>query len=285
MKNKPTDIFYGRKIIIATRHQKEKVIAPLLEKELGLQCIIPENFNSDRLGTFTGEVERAFDPLTTVRMKCSMAMEEYNGDLAIANEGSFGSDPLLFFVPCDEEIIMLCDKKNKLEITVIERSNETNFQGTEIHSQKELLEFANVVGFPSHAIILRKNKNDLSEIIKGITTWETLLSTFNFLTTRYGAAFAETDMRAMYNPTRMKVIEKVANKLVKKIQSQCPNCDTPGFGVTGITQGLPCSLCGYPTRSILSHLYSCTKCGFTKEIKYPRNKIAEDPMYCDRCNP
>ena len=34
-------MFKGRKIIIATKHKKEKVIAPLLEKKLGLKCVIP----------------------------------------------------------------------------------------------------------------------------------------------------------------------------------------------------------------------------------------------------
>ena len=285
MKNPKKDVFSGRKIIIATKHHKEKVIAPLLEKELGLHCIIPENFDSDRLGTFTGEVERSLDPISTVRAKCTMAMEEYNADLAIANEGSFGPDPLLFFVPSDEEIIMLCDARNNLEIMERELSNETNFQGTEIHSQKELIAFASSVQFPAHGIIMRKNKDDPSKIVKGITDWEHLILTFNSFIKDFGSVYLETDMRAMYNPTRMKIIGKAAETLIKKIKSLCPNCQTPGFGVTSIRQGLPCQLCEYPTRSVLSHIYTCSKCAFSKEIKYPHNKMTEDPMYCDRCNP
>jgi hypothetical protein len=36
---------------------KGKVIAPLLEKNLGVICFVNENFDTDLLGTFTGEIE------------------------------------------------------------------------------------------------------------------------------------------------------------------------------------------------------------------------------------
>jgi len=36
-------MFKGRKIIIATKHNKEKVISPMLEKNLDVKSIIPED--------------------------------------------------------------------------------------------------------------------------------------------------------------------------------------------------------------------------------------------------
>ncbi|MFX8844708.1 hypothetical protein ABTM93_19885, partial [Acinetobacter baumannii] len=80
--------FEGRKLLIATQHQKEKVIRPLLEKELKVRCDTVANLNTDVFGTFTGETERKEDPLTTLRNKCSWAMREANYDLAVASEGS-----------------------------------------------------------------------------------------------------------------------------------------------------------------------------------------------------
>jgi hypothetical protein len=44
--------------------------------------------------------------------------------------------------------------------------------------------------------------------------------------------YVETDMRAMYNPSRMTVIQNATKKLVEKINSCCPNCNIPGFGIT-----------------------------------------------------
>lgn len=53
------NIFTGRKLLIATKQKKEKVITPLLEKALGVICFINTDFNSDIFGTFTGEIDAA----------------------------------------------------------------------------------------------------------------------------------------------------------------------------------------------------------------------------------
>jgi hypothetical protein len=41
--------------------------------------------------------------------------------------------------------------------------------------------------------------------------------------------YVETDMRAMYNPSRMTVIQNATKKLVEKINSCCPHCNIPGL--------------------------------------------------------
>jgi hypothetical protein len=92
-------------------------------------------------------------------------------------------------------------------------------------------------------------------------------------------------MRAMFNPTRMKVIEQVTHKLIEKIKSLCPNCALPGFDIVHANTGLPCENCLLPTRSTLSYLYQCKKCCYEKELHYPRGIKFEDPTYCDNCNP
>lgn len=278
-------MFKGRNLLIATKHEKEKVIAPILEKELGVKCFLASDLDTDKLGTFTGEVERKDNPIITARNKCLMAMELTNCDLAIASEGSFGSHPTIFFAHADDEFLLFIDKKNELEISARELSLETNFNGSEIKTGKELQEFAANSKFPSHGLILRKSKDDLGDIVKGITNEEQLNKAFYTLITNYGTAYVETDMRAMYNPTRMKVIEKAAFKLVDKIKSLCPRCETPGFGIMDRKEGLPCQQCHFPTRSTLSYIYSCQKCNYKKEEKYPNGKQTEDPMYCDICNP
>ena len=278
-------MFKERNLLIATKHEKERVIAPILEKELGVKCILAENFDTDELGTFSGEIERKSDPITTVREKCIRGMKLANCDLAVANEGSFGTRPTLGFVNADDEIIMLIDTKNNLEIVVREISINTNFNGKEIKTEQELITFADRVDFPNHGLIIRKNHGDNSEIIKGITNPTILLKTFKAFKSKYGLAYVETDMRAMYNPTRMEVIKIAAQKLADKIVSLCPQCFTPGFGITDVKMGLPCSLCGFPTRSTLSHEYKCVKCQYKEERKYPHKKTTEEPTFCDNCNP
>lgn len=73
--------------MIATKHEKDKVIAPILENLTGVKCFIVDGFDTDNLGTFSGEVERKDAPITTARNKCLMAMELVNCDLVISFEG------------------------------------------------------------------------------------------------------------------------------------------------------------------------------------------------------
>ncbi len=276
-------MFAGRKLVIATHHQKEKAIGPVVEKELGFSCFVPEGLNTDAFGTFSGEVERKSDPLSTAREKCLKAMSLSGCDAGIASEGSFGPHPGLIFIPADEEWLIFMDKKYQLEITVRDISTETNFKQKDIHTEEELLAFAQEAQFPSHGLILRPAKNQIAPIHKGIHEEEHLLRAFHELLREYGSVYAETDMRAMHNPSRMKVIGQLTGKLVQKIRSRCPACGTPGFGIEKALKGLPCSRCGLPTASIRSYLWQCTRCNYEQEV--PHQKTEEDPMYCSFCNP
>lgn len=278
-------MFQNRKLLIATKHHKEKVIRTLFEKELGVSCFVSDEFDTDTLGTFSGEVSRKDDALTTLKKKCILAMEKNHCDLVIASEGSFGAQPSVFFASADDELMMLMDTKNDLEVVVREISMDTNFNALIVSNEPDLLAFAQQVNFPSHGLILKPSEDNYSKIIKGITDFDTLKKHFHDFKNEYGSAYVETDMRANYNPTRMKVIERTAQKLLEAILSQCPECKTPGFTITKALPGLPCSWCNAPTASTLSFLYTCKKCDFTKEVLYPHQKTEEDPTYCDLCNP
>ena len=278
-------MFEGRRLLIATMHQKEKVIAPILEKGLGVICFTPQNYDSDIFGTFSGEVERKANALETVRAKCKAAMSEFDCDLGIASEGSFGSHPSFFLAQADDEFLIFIDKKNDLEIIVRELSRDTNFNGENILNTEMLLDFAQKVQFPSHAIILRSSPDEFSGIIKGITTRSHLEESFEHLMDFYGSVYAETDMRALYNPTRMGVIKIAVEKLLVTIKTECPSCKTPGFSITDVKSGLPCSWCSAPTRSTLSFVYNCKRCFFNFEKRFPHQKTTEEPGYCDSCNP
>lgn len=278
-------MFAGRKLVIATKHHKEKAIAPILEKLLGVNCFVPIALDTDVLGTFSGEIERQLNPLATARKKCELAMNETGCDLAVASEGSFGTHPSICFARADDELLVFIDRKNNLEIVAREISMETNFDGAAIENTHELLEFARKAGFPSHGLILRPSKESNQNMVKGITDNEWLIIAFKKLKQIHGKVYVETDMRALYNPMRMKVIEKAVQKLAQNIRSVCPDCGTPGFGIVDAKKGLPCSLCGYPTNSTLSYLYICQSCQFKKETLNPHGKTEEDPTFCDVCNP
>ena len=277
--------FEGRQIVIASMHQKEQVLQPLLEANLKVNAFVADGLNTDLLGTFSGEVPRTLDPLTTARKKCELALELTGCDLVLASEGSFGPHPSAFFLPANEEWLLLIDRKHQLEIHARHLSTATNFAGQEFSSLEQLDDFAHKVGFPSHGLILRRNKDNLVGILKGITNPDLLRTAALQLLETQGSGFVETDMRAMYNPSRMQVIQETAQLLLQKLNSFCPSCQLPGFAVTAAEPGLPCSLCGTPSSAALAHLLVCNHCQHQEKVDFPHGKKTEDPQYCQVCNP
>ena len=277
--------FEGRHLLIASMHQKEQVLQPLMEASLKVTVSVANDLNTDLLGTFSGEVARIADPLTTARKKCELAMDLTGCDLVLASEGSFGTHPAAFFLPANEEWLLLLDRKNGLEIHARHLSLETNFSGQEFHSLEELDAFASKVGFPSHGLMLRRSKDNLEGLLKGITDPEQLRTAAMLLLETQGYGFVETDMRALFNPSRMQVIEETAQLLVQKLNSICPSCQLPGFTVTAAEPGLPCSLCGTPSSAALAHLMVCNHCQHQEKVDFPHGKKTGDPQYCQVCNP
>lgn len=277
--------FEGRRLLVATKHGKESVIAPLVERSLGVSAQAPSDFDTDLLGTFTGEVDRGNDPLATLRKKAQLALDRYDYDLVIANEGSFGPHPSAWFAGADDELIILLDRTHDIEIIERELSLQTNFAGDQISSETALRNFAEKALFPSHRLIVRRDSKTTAGLVKGIGDWDTLLNAWRLAMEEYGSAYVETDMRAHLNPTRMKVIERATEKLLEKVHALCPSCGTPGFGISRAIKGLPCSLCHQPTQSTLAFVCRCAKCGHEAERLHPHGKTQEDPMYCNYCNP
>ncbi|NJR51813.1 MAG: hypothetical protein HC780_21750 [Leptolyngbyaceae cyanobacterium CSU_1_3] len=278
-------MFVGRKAVLATMHQKERAIAPILEPALGMQIVVPQGFNTDEFGTFTRDVERKGDQRQTARQKAIAAMNWMGADLAIASEGSFVPHPVLPILPCNRELVMLIDRANGLEIVGEVISTETNFASRSVSCFEEAKAFALKVGFPDHGLIARANPNS-TQLIKGITTLEELKESIEkLLEPTLETIYLETDMRAMYNPTRMRIIAQATQDLLQKINRLCPRCSTPGFEVAELKRGLPCNFCQTPTMLVFSHRYQCQKCGFAEEIFYPQGARSADPSHCPSCNP
>lgn len=283
------ELFSDRLAVIATMHHKEKVIAPLLEQELGIRAIVPQQFNTDVFGTFTREIKRPGTQIAAAKLKAQKALELTGENLAIASEGSFNPHPIVPYIYANLEIVVLLDKFNNLEIIGEEFSTETNFNHQVVKSVAEAYEFAHKIGFPEHGICVffEISENRRSEIIKGINTEEKFLETVNFALEKAhnNQINLETDMRAIYNPTRMKNIEKATRNLIQKINSCCPKCQTPGFEVTERIPGLPCEVCHTPTTLIHIAIYQCKKCGFRQEQLFPNGQKFANPAQCMYCNP
>lgn len=282
-------LFNNRVAVLATMHKKERVIAPLLQKELGVKVTVPQNFNTDRFGSFTREIERSGSQIEAARLKAQQALLLTGESLGIASEGSFVPHPSLPCISCNREIVVFLDRENNLEIFGEELSTDTNHNHIKVKDTKQAFEFAKKFGFPEHGLVVMLNdypKNS-DEIIKGITTEKELVEAINYGLTKSpnGRVHLETDMRAMYNPTRMKNIEKATYNLLEKINSFCPKCSTPGFDIIQRIPGLPCEWCSTPTNLTRAAIYRCQRCGFRKEKLFPEGKQFAEPSQCMYCNP
>jgi hypothetical protein len=274
--------FKGKKVVIATKHGKEIVVGPALGKSFGMDCSVSKNLDTDLWGTFTGEVERILTPVEAARQKCILALEECDADFAVGSEGSFGPHPTLYFLPADEEYLVLMSRKKDFEMVVKMTSLQTNYASYDMNSESNLNSFLQQVKFPSHGLHVKGPEGYLE---KGIRSENRLNQAIQEAVKRSGTYTLETDMRAMNNPTRMSVIQELTGKLVEKMRSCCPSCQRPGFSPTDVIRGLVCSSCSLPTNSVKSVIYSCEGCHYTACIDFPESKTTEDPMFCDFCNP
>ena len=282
-------LLINRTAVLATMHQKERVMAPILERELGVKILVPADFYTDTFGTFTREVKRLGTQIEAARLKAEKALEVAGETLGFSSEGTFGPHPMMPYLPANREIVILLDIANNLELIGESLSVETNYSHQLVSSIEEADNFAKQAGFPEHGLVVIVGYAALGngEIVKGIVTEKQLFDAVKtgLKKSSTGKVHVETDMRAMYNPTRMKNIENATFDLVKKFKQFCPECGWPGFEISERKIGLPCGLCYFPTQLVRSTIYLCKNCGYTKEELFPDNRETADPAQCQYCNP
>lgn len=193
--------------------------------------------------------------------------------------------PQLYFCPADTELMAFVDLDNDLIIAEHELSTETNYGHIDISDQDDYEAFLDKAKFPSHGIIIRALDSENHFIEKGIRDRD-------YLKTAIKKAFEfsprirlETDMRAMMNPLRMNTINKLAVKLVHRIQQHCPQCHTPGFGKISAEGHLTCVSCGTPTELYHRKVLNCLKCEFKTYQARDDGLEFADQRYCPYCNP
>jgi hypothetical protein len=274
-------VYKNESISLTSKHMKELAIQDVMRDMLGAYLNIV-NLDTDTLGTFTGEVERAGSPRDVVVKKCLWGLEHTNSNIGIASEGTFGPHPYLPFCACDHEILMFIDKRYNFELAVSTVTENTNYDSKLVSHIDDLLTFAYRVGFPTHGLIL---SDDKKINIKGITDEKILLQQFHTMqvANNGGPILVQTDMRAHMNPTRMSVIRETAEKLCYRLLSLCPSCSCPGWGLVDRMVGLPCEQCGEETGNIKAEIYGCVRCSYRETLHCDADKL--DWWYCNNCNP
>jgi hypothetical protein len=281
-------LYQGARALLATMHGKERVIAPLAARFLGLQIEAPKVLDTDAFGTFSRDVARAGSPLDTARAKIAAAFALVpDVAVALASEGSFGPHPHAPFCALDRELVVLIDRESGLELTGHYATMDTNFAHAVVNDSTAGLAFAVAAGFPAHGVIVMGVREGQPApelaLFKAISDRDTLVRAVKAAMAATGSAHIETDMRAMRNPRRMRAIKRATINLVRRAHSHCPACERPGFGVTERLAGLPCAWCSSPTLLTRAEVLCCANCGYRREK--PVVQRTADPMHCEECNP
>lgn len=268
-----------QELVFLTCHGKETAVAAALRKH-GYAIQTYSDFDTDSLGTFTGETSRDLTQAQTALKKAQLACELTGKRFGLGSEGSFGPHPQAFLLPWNMEVLAFWDNQHQHAIYAIHGTAHTNFASEKVSSLDAGFEFAEKVLFPSHGLILGTASDAFfKKGLKHLGDFKTSLERALKLSP---AVWLESDMRAHMNPSRMQAITQTAEKLSVLLGSDCPQCKLPGYGLSELVKGAPCQDCLTPTRIPKAEKWACNHCDFM-EI-HPLGSLAPAAS-CDRCNP
>ncbi len=284
-------LFENKKALIITKHGKQKVIAPPLERHLHLPSSVFE-IDTDKLGTFSKEIPRTMSPRDCAKAKCKIAYDTFEhiskqSFCFISSEGSFGSHPDYPMLRCNTEILYFWDPTHDFELFIQDTTLSTNLDHGVFDNLDDFLKVTQSWQFPSHSVILEPHKPKEECFFKGIHDHQTLLSAFEKAQNGSldGRVFIQTDMRADQNPTRMAFIGELAEKMALRLSQNCPACQSPGWGSLSFNGQLPCQVCFLETSLSAYETLSCERCGYSLSKPRSDGLIKADPSYCYSCNP
>jgi len=271
------------RIAVGTRHGKETQFARAFEVVLGAHLVTPPDLDTDRFGTFSGEIPRTATASDTARAKARLAMAVSGLPYGLASEASYGPLPGVG-VQGHEELMVFVDDTRGIEVFVGERTTVVPGHGHRVAGLAELPPHV-AAGLPAQALIVRPSAvGQPGGVVKGITDL-TLLNTAIMTAAQHsddGLALVEPDLRAHHNPSRRLVLRRLADVLARRLATRCPACSTPGFGRVDSERGLPCRVCETPTDAIHNEIHACPRCFHRVAVAVA---TAADPTWCPQCNP
>jgi hypothetical protein len=276
--------FSGQAFALLTRHGKETIFAPLLEAQLGASLRLTQDFDTDQLGTFSGDVERQLSPKDCALKKAQLACELTGLNLGLGSEGSFGASPYGFGTVNHE--LVACVNRQAGWSVVGHHYNFSSARSQTIHSAADLHQF--VAQTPPNQGLLLRCAAGIAKGLHGVDAVEACLKDWFGNGALLGSAFAQEltisdDLRAHQCPERRENIHKAMENLIARLLAPCPSCKTPGFWPDQAHSGLPCRACGCPTNSIKAHTAHCAQCN--AQQTYPVSETEADPSLCPLCNP
>jgi hypothetical protein len=271
--------YRNRRAVLATKHHKEKAISRPLQEAIGLSVFVPADLDTDLLGTFSGEVERDGTPSNVVVRKARFGMAAAGVALGVASEGSFRPHAELSFVVGCHELMAFVDDDVGLVVVEDLFTLDTNFGNAKARDTAGMFEFLDRAKFPTHGLIVVPNDRIKvghddrirlvlenvpdQQVFKGISDLAKLDQVVRRCAAMSSDGFAhvETDMRAHFNPTRMRTINALAVQLGQRLATPCPKCGAPGWGRLSATWEMPVDGAPFVARETVG----CAGCGHRQE--------------------
>lgn len=268
---------------MGTAHGKAGPLAPPFADVLGAELTTPAGLDTDRFGTFSGDVRRTRTALQTARAKARLGMDAGRLPYGLASEASYGPLPGSQ-LPGHEEILVFLDDARGIEVVEGYRTANTPGSAHRLTAPAEVPP-ALVDGLPGQGLVVRPAAADAAAVmVKGITDPAELEAAIRWVTRHSpdGAALVEPDLRAHHNPSRRSVLTRLATTMAHRLATPCPACAAPGFGHVASEPGLPCRACGARTPQTGAEIHTCAVCSHHRARPVPGGA---DPLWCPECNP
>ena len=261
------------KAAILTQHDKARLIAPALST-LGWQLSELSSFDTDALGSFSGERPRFMSPYECALRKAAIAAELSGADIGIGSEGSFSAGP---YGLGTYNLELICCVHISQGWAVTGRFyGPSQAQQWQIQTLSQL--DAALASVPAGQHLLLQQGGYLQKALDSDTC-----RTLACERLAQGELQLSYDLRAHLSPERQQHIALAAQNLAERLQSCCPVCATPGFWPDIAIAGLPCESCGAPTPLTAQKQACCTRCQHKQY--YPVSAPCAQSQYCPECNP
>jgi len=260
-------------------------MAPPFRRLIGAEVIVAPDIDTDRLGTFSGEVPRPDALIETALLKAELVFRTLDVDCALANEGSYGPIERVPLSPGGLEIMAFIDRKRGIRLVETLVTHRTNWRLMRFKAGDPNVPAAvKALGFPDYGVFVISN-TDSSRPVKGLSALEDVVAAVDREAKRSadGLAILISDMRAHRNPKRMKVLRALSWKLARRLVRLCPKCQAPGFGPVGARRGLPCERCGGATHYVHFEIDGCAACDHVVARPRKDGKRTAPKLACKAC--
>lgn len=275
---------YQQRVGLLTLHGKEKVIAPLLAQHFNASLTVTQAFDTDSLGTFSGEIERELTPKDCAVKKAVLATELTGLSFGLGSEGSFGPSPYGFGI-FNQELIACYDRQRNESVTGC-YSGFSSARSQVVDNIEIFDEF--LMSTPVDQAVILKSTSCLEKGIYGADNIREIVKNKLGVLLQGSRDFKEAitisyDLRAHHCPERRIHIAKACENLIDKLKSVCPKCKSWGFWPDKTIPGLTCCECGAPTKCVKARAVICTTCNYSET--YPATDAYAKQEFCDYCNP